>query len=358
MLLDLNFCEDTVNTWKLIGTAMYVIKIVVPLLVIITGIIPVFGVITKGSADEIPIAVKSVLSKMLAAILVFLVPVIIPTVIDMLVDTETSAEIRVCEICFKDPFGGECNGAQDDYQNEREDKKKEVEEGTHLPGGNLDTGDLEDAETPETENTSNQSKDPDSGGSGSIASNNVANGSKNIIIGDSRTVGMCASITGDWNNCSFNNSGGKKNGEDIYISQGSMSYSWFNGTAVSATNNLLSQSQGTKYNIYSLMGVNILLGDIDNYVSRYKQLADNDWKNHKIILVSVTPVDEGKEASNGYSTKNSNIETFNSKLKTVTTSNIVYCDVYNSIKNNFSTTDGLHYTESTYKEIYNLMKRC
>ena len=45
---------------------------------------------------------------------------------------------------------------------------------------------------------------------------------KNIIIGDSRTVGMCASITGDRTNCQFNNGGPFVNGDDIYIAQGSI----------------------------------------------------------------------------------------------------------------------------------------
>ena len=190
--------------------------------------------------------------------------------------------------------------------------------------------------------------------------NTLKTASKNIIIGDSRTVGMCASITGDWTNCQFNNGGAFVNGDDIYIARGSMGYSWFNSTAIPAVNNIIASNPDTTFNIYSLMGVNFLLSDIDKYIPAYKNLAQNAWKDHNLILVSVNPVDEVKEAQNGYSTKNSNIITFNTKLKNGTSgiSNIKYCDTFNIVKNNLGTSDGLHYTSSTYTTIYNSMKSC
>jgi hypothetical protein len=108
------------------------------------------------------------------------------------------------------------------------------------------------------------------------------------------------------------------------------------------------------------MGVNFLLSDIDKYIPRYKELASNNWNNHNLILVSVNPVDEVKESQNGYSTKNSDIITFNNKLKSGTSgvSNIKYCDTYNAVIGNLGTSDGLHYTSGTYNAIYNSMKSC
>jgi hypothetical protein len=171
---------------------------------------------------------------------------------------------------------------------------------------------------------------------------------------------MCASITGDWTRCQFNNGGAFVNGDDIYIARGSMGYSWFNSTAISAVNNIIASNPDTTFNIYSLMGVNFLLSDIDKYIPAYNSLANGAWKEHNVILVSVNPVDEVKEAQNGYSTKNVDIITFNTKLKngTIGSSNIKYCDTFNVVKNNLGTSDGLHYSSSTYKDIYNSMKSC
>lgn len=185
--------------------------------------------------------------------------------------------------------------------------------------------------------------------------------SKTIYIGDSRTVGMCASLTGDWQDCQFNNGGSYNYSDDeIFIAQGSSGYTWFNETALPAVNSILSNDSNSTYNIVSYMGVNFLLSDLDKYVSKYTELAKGAWKRHNVFLVSVNPVDEKKEAQNGYSTKQSNIIKFNDKIKSTANSlsNFSYCDTYNAIINNFETSDGLHYTSNTYKKIYNVTQNC
>ena len=55
-----------------------------------------------------------------------------------------------------------------------------------------------------------------------------------------------------------------------------------------------------------------------------------------------------------------NIEYTNTQLKNGTSgvSNIKYCDTYNAVIGNLGTSDGLHYTSSTYISIYNKMKTC
>jgi hypothetical protein len=139
-----------------------------------------------------------------------------------------------------------------------------------------------------------------------------------------------------------------------------MGYTWFNGTAINAVNSLINAYPDVTFNIYSLMGVNFLLYDIDKYIPKYIELANGAWKNHNLILVSVNPVDEVKEAQNGYSTKQADIITFNNKLKngTAGVANIKYCDTYNSVISSLQTSDGLHYASSTYNAIYSSMKSC
>lgn len=209
-------------------------------------------------------------------------------------------------------------------------------------------------------NNSNSVNDVNNGGSPGSSNSNLKSATKNIIIGDSRTVGMCATISGDWTNCQYSNGGSFIYGDDIYIAQGSMGYTWFNGTAINAVNSLINAYPDVTFNIYSLMGVNFLLYDIDKYIPKYIELANGAWKNHNLILVSVNPVDEVKEAQNGYSTKQADIITFNNKLKngTAGVANIKYCDTYNSVISSLQTSDGLHYASSTYNAIYSSMKSC
>lgn len=361
MLLATNFCEDTVNAWKIAGTVILVVKIVVPLIITIVAIVPLVEAVMKGTAESVFAAAKNLMMKMIAALIVFMVPVIIPTVFNLLVDMDTNPDMQICSDCIKNPNEGLC-AAKSAYD------PTEIDEENPSIGGSLETGNLTNAQEKKKKERKNNSSSGsgntsgsyDNGGeSPSSSSSNVSSGTKNIIVGDSRTVGMCATMTGDWNSCSYQKSGGKSNGNDFYIAQGSMSYSWFNSTAVPKVNNIISSNPNTKYNIYSLMGVNMLLYDINKYIPKYNELANGSWKNQKIILVSVTPVNESIEAKNGYSTKNSDIKSFNKQLKAgISASNISYCDAYNALGSNFGTPDGLHYDSATYKSIYNIIMGC
>ena len=339
---------------------------IIPAIVIITTIAKLFNPITNGKDEDLKDTFKVGVRKIIAGLVVMM----LPTVLSYVFNNFTNGDKLDFLTCFNESSKEmvERLKAKEEAEEEAERKAKEKEDEKLLKAAyEADQKKRTSAKKTfeewkkEREEKQRQQQQQYSGSgndSGSIVAN-VDPGTANIIIGDSRTVGMCAAFTGDWTNCQFSNGRGKLNGADLFIAQGSMGYSWFNSTAVPAVNRVLSSNPNTKYNIYSLMGVNFLLSDIDKYIPLYNSLASGQWKNHKIILVSVTPVNEAIEAQKGYSTKNSSIETFNAKLKSgVRASNVSYCDVYNQIKGNFKTGDGLHYYGETYKNIYNLMKQC
>ena len=56
--------------------------------------------------------------------------------------------------------------------------------------------------------------------------------------------------------------------------------------------------------------------------------------------------------------KNSDIVSYNKKLKSQLDPSIKYCDVYNAVKSSFGTIDGLHYNSSTYKKMYSKIQSC
>ena len=320
-----------------------------------------FKVITDGKSDSMKNTLLISFKRILAALIVFLLPGIMEFVFSSLV--EMNVDFASC-----------VTNANQDYIKKREaEEKTEREENLKDYKEQLNKDLADQAEKEKEENDKigeilDKNKDKleqeqnsnNSGGSPSSSNTNLKTSAKNIIIGDSRTVGMCAHISGDWTNCQFSNGGAFVSGDDIFIAQGSMGYSWFNSTAVSAVNNIINSNPDTTFNIYSLMGVNFLLSDIDKYIPKYNELASGSWSEHNLILVSVNPVDENKEAQNGYSTKNANIVTFNTKLKNGTSgvSNIKYCDTYNPAMSSLSTSDGLHYTSSTSMVIYNTMMSC
>lgn len=183
-----------------------------------------------------------------------------------------------------------------------------------------------------------------------------------IFVGDSRTYQMCFSVepSGNTTNCSIKGNGNKPFAGEInyYIAEGSRGYKWFEETAVPAVNSIIN-SGDNKYTIISLMGVNGVLEDINKYEKKYKELSSGNWKNQKIVLVSIMPVEDDNIKNFKDIVNNKNIEAFNNRLKGLSTGNISYCDIYTTMKSNMNKyklrDDGLHYTTDAYKEIYNLI---
>ena len=158
-----------------------------------------------------------------------------------------------------------------------------------------------------------------------------------IWVGDSRFVGMSQVCNSD---------------SDVYIAKGSMGYSWFANTAVSQVNSQLQKGDTIVVNI----GVNGL--EYEKLANKLNELASGDWKDYKVIYMSVNPVDEEKEVENGYSTTNDQIKEFNAYMKQHLGTNITYLDTYSSLIDDISskTADGVHYSTSTSNVIYNMAR--
>ena len=366
-MLAIDFCQETVKGWRLVGLLIMVLRIMAPVIVIITSMIPFLDALVKGNSEGLFGAGKAFARKLAAALIIFFIPSVINSSIRLLANREmVDNNVQICSVCFDKPGSDECNGYVKKLDELIASEVEEFEE--EELEGKVNTDELNDNvkpdpstdPAPETTPGTDGGTSTTPGGTTSPAGSTTSNvkGTSNIIIGDSRTVQMCATFTGDWSGCGTG--APRVNGNDVYVAKGAMGYSWFESTAIPNTNSILSSNNGTTYNIFSLMGVNFLLYDIDKYIPKYNELADGAWSKHRIILVSANPVNEAVEAQYGYSTKNSDIELFNSKLKAGTSGkkNISYCDVYNQIKGNFGTGDGLHYDGNTYKAIYNAMMNC
>lgn len=156
---------------------------------------------------------------------------------------------------------------------------------------------------------------------------------KYIFLGDSRMVGMFSAVSSS----------------DIkYIAKISMGYSWLNSTAGPTLKNYLNSNPNVK--VVLALGINDL-GNIQSYITYYQNLIKKYPKTQFYIL-SVNPVNEKTGAAHGYTVKNSQIKTFNKKLKSAFGS--AYLDSYTYLeKQGISTPDGIHYQPQTYLTLFN-----
>ena len=99
-----NFCQDTIAVWKLVGNVLLIVKIVIPLLVIIFGLIDIGKSVVSSKPEEITKSFKSFLFRLGAAIAIFFIPAIVKAVI-VLADgwDEVSNDYETCANCITSP---------------------------------------------------------------------------------------------------------------------------------------------------------------------------------------------------------------------------------------------------------------
>ena len=98
--------------------------------------------------------------------------------------------------------------------------------------------------------------------------------------------------------------------------------------------------------------INLGVNDLDSgaYLRLYNSMPDEFLDNNTVIFMSVNPC-EGN-----YSYLNSRIDAFNNAMRDGLDSRIQYLDSNAYLKYyGFRTTDGLHYTDATYADIYNFV---
>lgn len=165
----------------------------------------------------------------------------------------------------------------------------------------------------------------------------VAEPTGTIFIGDSRFVGMDGAVDIEGTNNQF------------VVAQVGEGLTWFKSNGMRQVKKIRKENSAlTHWRYVFCLGVNDLW-DIDAYLDEYDALREDP--DVELILVSVNPV------KNYPSITNSDIEDFNAKVKDYADENgLQYIDTYDAlIDMGFSSTDGLHYSDSTYQDIYDII---
>lgn len=146
----------------------------------------------------------------------------------------------------------------------------------------------------------------------------------------------------------------KSKKDTFVVCKSGMGYNWFVSQGLPQINNIIKSKKSIdKWVIVSGWGVNDLWNR-NTYINRYKSLLKNEWKGVDLYLMSVNPVDGAMLSKYG------GISSFNSGIRYYvdnSSAGIKYIDTSRVMKSKgFGTVDGLHYTESTNRLIYNTVR--
>ncbi len=94
-------CTKLKSSLKFIGYIFLIVKIVIPLLLIIFGVIDLFKAVTGGKDGEINKSIKTFVFRLIAGVAIFFVPTII-SFIFTLVDgfDSVESEFAICQRCI------------------------------------------------------------------------------------------------------------------------------------------------------------------------------------------------------------------------------------------------------------------
>ena len=319
-------------------TFFLLLQIVTPLVIIVFGMLDYMKAVT-ATINEMDKHKKTFLRRLTAGAMVFVVTSLVQMIVGYASDSNQTNQS--CVTCIVRGSSA-CSSAQAPNNAEYPDENNNYynpDEGFNPPGLRDDA--YKDKEKKEDRNNNNNN----------AVSNNTNSNAGTILVGDSRTVGMCGN-----SNTSYSCSTGKNAGYSLCsnafsVSCGSQGYAWFNSTAISAVNGKLGSS---KQNIVVWLGINDL-HNIDKYISKYKELANGSWKNHNVIIATISDM----RSDTQHITKQS-INSFNSKMKNAISSanisNLKVCDTASVSLNNNDYQDNVHYNKSGYTKIYNYIK--
>lgn len=99
------FCQETASLWQFVGIILLIIKIVIPIVLIILGMIDLGKAVISSDEKQISKSAKSLLMRLIAAVVIFFVPTIISAVFSLLgaFNEEVKADYDICETCIEHP---------------------------------------------------------------------------------------------------------------------------------------------------------------------------------------------------------------------------------------------------------------
>lgn len=393
-----DYCADVAPAVRLVKHGIIpIFQIIIPIILIVMGMIDLSKAVVAGKEEEMKKASSMFVKRCLYAVAIFFVVTIVTLIMNLFKDTseiDGTEEWWQCyssaDTCSDKSFTSSkknsngqacyyCGSSQkyewltkkskaskncvirEKYTNQNTCLQNNEEKKCYLCGNNSGakyvwgrnmTGcalksEYKDKNTCLKNNNSNSSNN--STNNNNTTTNTTTSYNKTIYIGDSRTVGMCSNAN-------------RQGTEDCDIAKVGMGLNWFKNTAIPSLENKLKSD--SKTNVVINMGTNDMAGDSKNgnaiakaYVEQFNNLS-NKYPDTKFVIVSVTQVDNNKASQNGYTVTNEDAIAFNSYIKSHTSSNIKYCDVYSNINGKYNTSDGIHYDTKTYQEIYDAIQNC
>ncbi len=108
---EFKFCEDPriLRAFKAGGILIYIIKILIPLIIIIMGSIDFGKALVSGDDKDISLSTQKMLKRFIAGIIIFFIPTLVSVILNMIEGaTDFESKFSDCHNCLLTPFSDTC----------------------------------------------------------------------------------------------------------------------------------------------------------------------------------------------------------------------------------------------------------
>lgn len=110
------FCAQTANIWQVLGYIVTIIRIVIPLLLIILGMVDLGKAVISSDDKAINKSVSTLIKRFIAAVLVFFIPTIISALFNAVTHLTDSTDYNTCVQCITNVSNCDTSGVVTNVQ--------------------------------------------------------------------------------------------------------------------------------------------------------------------------------------------------------------------------------------------------
>ncbi len=106
------FCYTTAAIFQFIGYIVLVLKIIVPAILIVIGVVALGKAVIADDDKEIKTAVNSLIKKFITAVFIFFIPTIVSALFSVVNGfSDVEADYNICVKCITSPNNSTCTNA-------------------------------------------------------------------------------------------------------------------------------------------------------------------------------------------------------------------------------------------------------
>lgn len=121
-LTESSFCVRTSPIWQFGGYILFVLKILIPLIIIVLGIIDYAKAMTSNDDASLKKTTKSLALRFISGVVIFFIPTLVHVIFDIIGNVVNLDGIDACQTCLLTPLNNSCDSYIAESENLRENE--------------------------------------------------------------------------------------------------------------------------------------------------------------------------------------------------------------------------------------------